>query len=165
MTEQNHDNPDAGTAAGVTDPADLPDINVSTDGDIADHRRPLLHAAKAGGIGIAVLTVISLMVWGGARDLPGIWAVLIGAAIGGGFVLATVGVVLLTANTTPTNTLIVVLGTWLLKILVVLVVLAVLKNYDFYDSTALAVTIILALVVGLATETLGLMRTTTTYVG
>lgn len=144
---------------------DLPDINVSKDGDIADHRRPLLQAAKTGGIGIAVLTVLSLIGWGAARDLEGIWGVLIGAAIGGGFVLATVGVVLLTAHTTPTNTLIVVLGTWLLKILVVLVVLAVLKRYDFYDNTALAVTIILAMVVGLATETLGILRTTTTYVG
>lgn len=162
MTEQNHESPDG---AGVTDPADLPDINVSTDGDITDHRRPLLRAAKTGGIGIAVITVISLMAWGGTRDIEGIWGVLIGAAIGGGFVLATVGVVLLTANTTPTNTLIVILGTWILKIVVVLGVLAALKGFDFYDHTALGVTIILALVVGLATETLGLLRTTTTYVG
>jgi uncharacterized membrane protein len=91
--------------------------------------------------------------------------VLIGAAVGGGFVLATVGVVLLTANTTPQNTLIVILGSWILKIVVVLVILGVLKGYDFYDTTALGVTIILAMVVGLATETLGILRTTTTNVG
>lgn len=157
MTEQNQD--------PITDPADLPDINVSEDGDIADHRRPLLRAARLGGIGIAVLTVVSLALWGATRDIEGIWGVLIGAVIGGGFVLATVGVVLLTANTSPQNTLIVILGTWLLKIVVVLAVLAVLKGYDFYDNTALAVTIILSMVVGLATETLGILRTTTTNVG
>lgn len=112
-----------------------------------------------------MLTVLSLMVWGGARDIEGIWGVLIGAAIGGGFVLATVGVVLLTAETSPQNTLIVILGTWLLKVVVVLGVLAGLKNFDFYDHTALGVTIILALVVGLASETLGILRTRTTYVG
>ncbi len=47
--------------APITDPADLPDINVPEDGDLADHRRPLLRAARMGGVGIAVLTVISLM--------------------------------------------------------------------------------------------------------
>ncbi|GEM_PF-536981 len=159
-------NPDAQPgASSAPDPADLPDLNVSVDGDITDHRRPLLRAAKLGGAGIAVLTVVSLMVWGGTRGAEGLWGVLIGAAIGGGFVLATVGVVLLTADSTPTNTLVVVFGTWLIKILVVLVVLAVLRRFDFYDSTALGVTTILALVVGLATETLGVLRTRTTYVG
>jgi len=157
VTDQNQD--------PISDPSELPDINVSEDGNIADHRRPLLRAARLGGIGVAVLTVISLMVWGSIRDIEGIWGVLIGAAIGGGFVLATVGVVLLTANTTPQNTLIVILGSWILKIVVVLVILGVLKGFDFYDSTALGVTIILAMVVGLATETLGILRTTTTNVG
>lgn len=148
-----------------TDVADLPDINVSTDGDITDHRRPLLRAARLGAIGIAVLTVVSLMVWGGLRDIEGIWGVLIGAAIGGGFVLATVGVVLLTSNTTPQNTLIAVLGSWILKLIVVMGVILVLKGMDFYDHTALGVTVILALVVGVATETFGVLRTTTTNVG
>ncbi|HCT13331.1 MAG TPA: hypothetical protein DIW82_00650 [Corynebacterium nuruki] len=140
-------------------------MNVSPDGDITDHRRPLLRAARLGGIGIAVLTVISLAVWGGSRELPGIWGVLIGAAIGGGFVLATVGIVLLTSNTTPQTTMIVVLGSWLLKFIVVLVILLLIKDMDFYDHTAMAVTVILALVVGLATESVGVLRTTTTYVG
>jgi hypothetical protein len=145
--------------------SELPDINVSGDGDIADHRRPLLRAAKLGGIGILVLTVVSLAVWGGARDLPGIWGVLIGAVIGGGFVLATVGIVLLTSDTNPQTTMIVVLGSWLVKFVVVLIVILIIKNMDFYDHTAMAVTVILALVVGLATESLGVLRTTTTNVG
>ena len=124
-----------------------------------------MRAARLGGIGILVLTVISLAVWGGSRELPGIWGVLIGAAIGGGFVLATVGIVLLTSNTTPQTTMIVVLGSWLLKFIVVLVILLLIKDLDFYDHTAMAVTVILALVVGLATESVGVLRTTTTYVG
>lgn len=159
MTEQNT------PGTGPTPATDLPDINVSDDGDIADHRRPLLRAARLGGIGIAVLTVISLAAWGGTRDIEGIWGVLIGAAIGGGFVLATVGIVLLTSNTTPQMTMIVVLGSWLVKFIVALVILLLIKDMDFYDHTAMAVTVILALVVGLATESLGVLRTTTTYVG
>jgi hypothetical protein len=62
-------------------------------------------------------------------------------------------------------TMIVVLGSWLLKFIVVLVILLLIKDMDFYDHTAMAVTVILALVVGLATESVGVLRTTTTYVG
>ncbi|WP_273050901.1 hypothetical protein [Corynebacterium nuruki] len=165
MTEQNTPESAPDPEREPTPVSELPDINVSPDGDITDHRRPLLRAARLGGIGIAVLTVISLAVWGGSRELPGIWGVLIGAAIGGGFVLATVGIVLLTSNTTPQTTMIVVLGSWLLKFIVVLVILLLIKDMDFYDHTAMAVTVILALVVGLATESVGVLRTTTTYVG
>jgi hypothetical protein len=45
------------------------------------------------------------------------------------------------------------------------VILLLIKDMDFYDHTAMAVTVILALVVGLATESVGVLRTTTTYVG
>jgi hypothetical protein len=165
VTEQNTPESAPDPEREPTPVSELPDINVSPDGDIADHQRPLLRAARLGGIGILVLTVISLAVWGGSRELPGIWGVLIGAAIGGGFVLATVGIVLLTSNTTPQMTMIVVLGSWLLKFIVVLVILLLIKDMDFYDHTAMAVTVILALGVGLATESVGVLRTTTTYVG
>lgn len=152
MSEQNSDQT-----------SDLPDINES-EGDLADHRRPLLNAARMGGIGVAVITVISLAFWGNSSGLEGLWGVLLGAAIGGGFVLATVGVVLLTANTSPQTTMIATLGSWLLKIVVVLGVLLVLRDMDFFDHTAMAVTVIAALVVALGAETVGVIRTNVTNV-
>ncbi|MGO1949437.1 MAG: hypothetical protein ACTH1D_07365 [Mycobacteriaceae bacterium] len=155
---------DQSNASDPSSPADLPDVNESADGDIADHRRPLLRAAKWGAIAIAVITVVSLALWGNARDVEGIWGVLIGAAIGGGFVLATVAVVLLTSNTSPQTTMIVMLGSWLLKVVVVLGILLVLQNMDFFDHTAMAVTVLLALVVGLVSETVGLITTRVTNV-
>ncbi|MDN6283621.1 MAG: hypothetical protein L0J64_12005, partial [Corynebacterium sp.] len=48
-------------------PADLPDINVSDDGDVADHRRPLLRAAKWGAVAVLVSTIIALALGGNAR--------------------------------------------------------------------------------------------------
>ena len=112
-----------------------------------DPRRPLLRAVRFGSIALAILTVISLAVWGGMRDLPGIWGVLIGAAIGGGFVLMTALSVLVTSATNPATTGAVVLGSWLLKIVVLIIVLVIIRDMQFYDRMALLVTLVLALIV------------------
>lgn len=132
--------------------------------DYDDHRRPLLRALRLGGWALLALTVVSLAGWGAARGLPGIWGVLVGAAIGGGFVLLTAASVLVTSNTSPTTTGAVVLGGWLVKLLVVILLLRWLRTLSFYDSTALGVTVIVALVVVLASETWGVITSRVTYV-
>ncbi|MDU0478421.1 hypothetical protein QVA66_04105 [Staphylococcus chromogenes] len=130
-----------------------------------DHRRPLLRASKFGSLALLVLTIGSLAVWGYARSVPGLWGVLIGAAIGGGFVLLTALSVLLTANTSVSTTGAVVLGGWLLKIVVLLLVMYVLAGQTFYDRLAFFVTVVLALVVVLACEVWGVITAKVTYVG
>ena len=87
-----------------------------------------------------------------------------GAAIGGGFVLATALTVLATSNSTPTATMAVVLGGWLLKMVVIILLLLWLRTMDFYDATAFGVTTIAALVVALAAETFGIISTRVSYV-
>lgn len=149
----------AGSVAGSTAAAD------AQYREYEDPQAPLKRALKLGGWALVALTIVSLAVWGGMRDLPGIWGVLLGAAIGGGFVLLTVVSVLLTSNTTPATTMTVVLGSWLVKLLVLMGILAWLRTMTFYDTTAFAVTIIAALVVVLATEVWGIMTTRTLYVG
>lgn len=149
----------AGSAAGSTIAAD------AQYREYEDPQAPLKRALKLGGWALVALTIVSLAVWGGMRDLPGIWGVLLGAAIGGGFVLLTVVSVLLTSNTTPATTMTVVLGSWLVKLLVLMGILAWLRTMTFYDTTAFAVTVIAALVVVLATEVWGIMTTRTLYVG
>lgn len=129
-----------------------------------DPRRPLLRAVRFGTIALAVITIISLALWGYFRDLPGIWGVLIGAAIGGGFVLLTALSVLFTSSTNPATTGAVVLGSWLLKIVVLIIVLAIIRDMQFYDRMALLVTLVLALVVVLATEVWGVITARVTYV-
>ncbi|QMV85082.1 hypothetical protein HW450_12265 [Corynebacterium hindlerae] len=129
-----------------------------------DHRRPLLRALKFGWIGLLIVTVASLALWGGIRELPGIWGALLGAAIGGGFLLLTVLSVLITANSTPATTGAIVLGSWLLKIVVLLIIMYVLKDLQFYDRVAFVVTVALALVVVLAAEAWGVVTSKVTYV-
>lgn len=131
----------------------------------SDHRQPLIRALKIAAGALVALTVLSLMGWGAARELPGIWAVLMGVAVGGGFVLATAASVLATSNSSPNTTMAVVLGGWLIKMGVLVVFLLFIRGFEFYDNTAFGVTTILALVVALAAETWGVITTRTTYLG
>lgn len=129
-----------------------------------DHRRPLKRALRLGATGLVVVTIASLAIWGGVRGTPGLLGVLVGAAIGGGFVLFTAASVLLTARTTPSTTMAVVLGGWLLKVVILIMVLLLIKDLEFYDTMALFVTVICALAVTLGTEVWGVVTSNVTYV-
>ena len=67
----------------------------------------------------------------------GLW----GAVLGAGLILVfsgtTVVSMLKTATASATTTAAVVLGSWLAKMLVLLVALVVLRQYDFYDNRVL----------------------------
>lgn len=132
---------------------------------MSDHRRPLVRALKVAGWALVALTVVSLMAWGAAREIPGIWAVLMGVAVGGSFVLLTAVSVLVTSNSSPSATMAVVLGGWLLKMGVLVLFLLWIRGFNFYDHKAFGVTTIAALVVALAAETWGVITTRTTYLG
>lgn len=138
-------------------------LEVNDTSQVSDHRQPLIRALKVAAIALVVLTVVSLMGWGAARDLPGIWAALMGVAVGGTFVLATAVTVLATSNSSPNTTMAVVLGGWLIKMGLLAVFLMFIRGFDFYDHRAFGVTTIAALVVALAAETWGVITTRTTY--
>lgn len=146
----------------MTDPMTNAAINNVDDFD--DPVLPLKRALRFGSIALVAITIISLVVWGGMRGMPGIWGVLVGAGIGGGFVLLTVLSVLAASKTSPTNTIIVVMGSWLTKLLVLIVILAVIRDMDFYDKMALFVTVVLALIATLGTEAWGVVSARVSYV-
>lgn len=129
-----------------------------------DPRVPLQRALRFGSIALVIITVASLAIWGGLRELPGIWGVLIGAAVGGGFVLITAASVLVTSKSTPSTTMAIVLGGWLLKVVLLIIVLMVIRGMDFYDTMALFVTVVLALIAVLGTEVWGIITARVTYV-
>jgi hypothetical protein len=130
----------------------------------ADPSAPLRAAARHGVLGLVVLAVVAAVVGGLAAGAPGVWGALLGAAVCGAFVLFTVAVVLGTAGSAPTTTAAVLMGTWLLKLVVLIVALAVLRRFDFYDSTTFGVVVIVGVVVLLGLETLAVVRTRNTYV-
>lgn len=140
----------------MIDKQDLPELNDISKVD--DQQWPLRRALRNGAIALAVIGIASLSLWGALRELPGIYGALIGIAIGGGFMLATVLSVLLTSRTSPAMTMGVVLGSWLVKAAVLLLLILWLKKQDFYDATALGVTVLLTLIAVLATETIAVTR-------
>ncbi|KQB86357.1 hypothetical protein [Corynebacterium lowii] len=128
-----------------------------------DPRRPLLRALRLGSLALVAITVISLALWGWLAGGPGLWGVLIGALLGGSFVLMTVLSVLLTSKTSPSTTGAVVLGGWLLKLVVTMLVMWAISDMEFYDRWALLVTVVVVLVVVLASETWEVITSRVTY--
>ncbi|WP_284796329.1 hypothetical protein QP896_005040 [Corynebacterium rhinophilum] len=129
-----------------------------------DPRLPLQRAVKKGATALGFFTIISLAVWGGAQGVAGLWGVLVGAALGGGFVLFTALSVLFTAHSTPSTTIAVVLGGWLIKLIVLIGVLAIIRDMDFYDTWALFLTVVVALIVTLGSEVWAVVTSRITYV-
>ena len=126
----------------MTDPMTNAAINNVDDFD--DPVLPLKRALRFGSIALVAITIISLAVWG--------------------FVLLTVLSVLAASKTSPTNTIIVVMGSWLIKLLVLIIILAVIRDMDFYDKMALFVTVVLALIATLGTEAWGVVSARVSYV-
>lgn len=128
------------------------------------HTAALRRAVRLGMLALVVLAVVSAVVWTLVDGTPGLWGALMGAGIGGAFVLTTAVVVIATARSAPQTTAAVLLGTWLLKLVVAIGVVAVLDRFDFYSRPAFAVTIVAALIVVLAGETWAILKTRTPYV-
>jgi len=119
---------------------------------------------RLGLLGVVVLAVVGSVVATLAAGLPGLWGALLGAAIGGGFVLVTAVSVLATAKLPPTTAMAVLLGSWLLKMGVALLVLGLLNPLDFYSRPALAIVMVGALVLVLGAETWGILSSRMLYV-
>ena len=71
---------------------------------------------------------------------------------------------LFTAHSTPSTTIAVVLGGWLIKLIVLIGVLAIIRDMDFYDTWALFLTVVVALIVTLGAEVWAVVTSRVTYV-
>lgn len=125
---------------------------------------PLRAALRYGLFGLAVLTVLALLIAGIVSGMAGLWGALLGAAIGGGFILTTVVAVLWGAKLPPTMAGAVMLGSWVGKLLILLVVVLVLNQFEFFDRVALFLTVVGALIIVLGAETYGVVRQKVPYV-
>ncbi|GAB3213187.1 hypothetical protein ACWCW7_26455 [Nocardia tengchongensis] len=119
---------------------------------------PLRAALRYGIAGLAVLVVVSAILSSLIAGLPGLWGALIGSALGGAFILTTAASVLFSAKIESGLQGLVLLGSWVGKLLLAVIVVAVLQNYDFYSRGALFLTVVGALLIVLGAETYGLLR-------
>lgn len=139
-------------------------VAVTTPSTYDDPKLPFQRALKLGIFALLIILVVSLLGWGFGVGMPGVWAVLLGGAIGGSFVLLTALSALATAHASPSTTGAVILGGWLLKVVVLIGVLMVLRDLEFYHRVAFFVTVVLAFLATLGAELFALLRTKTTYV-
>jgi hypothetical protein len=139
---------------------DNPDILRAT----TDPLGALKAGLRYGSVGLVALTLLGLAVWLPVAGTRGLWGVVVGAGVGGGFILVTIIVVLATAHLEPTTSLYIIMGSWFLKMVAVIVVMGIVKNMDFYDRGALVSMLIGAIVIVLGAEFYGVLRTRVPYV-
>lgn len=113
--------------------------------------------------GLVALPVAALLGWllGGAA---GAWGALIGMAIAVGFLLVTVAVALLTARMDASTLGIVVMGSWLVKVALLMVALGVLRGETFYSRPALLLALLVGVTGTLLLEGVVVTRTRVPYV-
>ena len=124
----------------------------------------LRRAVRFGALGLVALAVVGVVIGGIAAGLPGVWGALIGAAVGGGFILVTALTVLATAKLPSLTAAAILLGGWLIKMVIMLIVLGLLNPLDFYSRPVLVTVMVGALVLVLGAETWGVMGSKMLYV-
>lgn len=110
------------------------------------------------------LAVVASVVAVLAAGLEGLWGALLGSAVGGLFILATAVSVLLSAKMQPTAVGAVLLGGWIVKMLIAVIVLGLLRGMDFYNRPTLGIVVLAALVIVLGAEMYGIFRQRVPYV-
>lgn len=125
---------------------------------------PLRSALRYGLIGLGALVVLAVALGAAVAGGSGVWGAVLGAAIGGGFILTTAAVVLFGAKLPPSTAGLIMLVSWAGKVLVALIVVAILQRFHFYDRVVLFLTVVGALVIVLGAETYGVVRQKVPYV-
>lgn len=78
-------------------------------------------------------------------DMPGVWGALMGVGITLLFSGTTIWSMLYTADKEPNMTMAVVMGAWLAKMLVFLILLAVLRDMEFYHRVIFAIVMLIGI--------------------
>jgi len=111
-------------------------------------------------VGLPAVVLIGYLVAGA----PGAWGAAIGMGLAVGFLSITVGVALGTARMGPNALGASVLGSWIVKMLLLMVVLVLLREADFYSRPVLFVALLVGTVGTLLLEAFVVVRTRVPYV-
>jgi hypothetical protein len=122
-------------------------------------RRVLRIGLLASVVALPVAVLIGYLVAGAS----GAWGAAIGMGIAVGFFAITVGVALGTAGMDTTALGASVLGSWLIKMVLLIVVLVLLRDADFYSRPVLFVSLLVGTIGTLVLEALVVTRTQVPY--
>ncbi|MBO0608173.1 hypothetical protein [Myceligenerans salitolerans] len=115
--------------------------------DVHESERAVLRTAlRDGGLLVAGLAVVGSVVGYLAAGTAGVWGALLGAALAAFFSGVTVWSMAQTIGKPPATMGAVVMGSWLGKMVVLVVVLVLLRGQDFYDRVVLFVVLLIGAV-------------------
>ena len=115
---------------------DMPTPDAASDAT-APERRVLRTALRDIGIFLGALAVVGVVVGALVAGSAGVWGAVVGVALAGFFCATTIWSMLRTVGASPTAMAGVVMGAWVAKLVVLIVVLAVLRGRDFYQPWVL----------------------------
>ncbi|WP_426594710.1 hypothetical protein ACPPVS_04050 [Cellulomonas sp. McL0617] len=112
---------------------------------------------------LGILTVIGVIVGYLVDGMAGVWGALIGVLVALIFSGTTVISVWRTSRSNPTTMLAVLMGAWLGKIIVVIVVLASIRHLDFYNPQVLAIVLMVGVIGSAILDARAVQRGRLTY--
>jgi hypothetical protein len=125
---------------------------------------PMRRILRVGSVAGALLLLTAALAGWLVRGEAGLWAGVVGALLPLGFFGVTVVVALASARMSATSLGVAVLGSWLVKMVLLIVVLVLLRDAQFYDRTVFGVVLLLGIVAALAVEALVVVRTRVPYI-
>ena len=139
-------------------------MTTSTEGPLPGVRVPMAAVLRWGSLGSLIAMVVAVVVGFLIAGMPGLWGALLGIAIPVTFFSITVIVALVTVRVRPEVFGAAILGSWLIKIVVLIAVLAVLSRADFYDRGIFFAAFVVGTVGYLVTEAIIVVRTRVPYI-
>lgn len=95
---------------------------------------------------LVVLVVLGVGIGALVAGLPGVWGAMLGVAVALLFSGTTILSMAYTADKSPSTTMAVVLGAWIAKMVVLVVVLATVGQMDFFHRTIFAAVVLVGVV-------------------
>ena len=124
----------------------------------------VVSMVRAGLLALLVLAPVAAVLGGLVAGRPGVLGALLGSALPALVLVVTLGAGLATRRSRPEVLAAAVLGSYLVKLVLVLVVLAVLRGLDTYDRPVLGVTALVGLAIALVAEAAATVRARVPYV-
>ncbi|MGC5167840.1 hypothetical protein [Luteimicrobium sp. DT211] len=113
---------------------------------------------------LTAVTVVGVVVGGIVAGSEGVWGALLGAAVALVFSGTTVWSMWRSSHSTPAAMLGIVAGSWLAKMVVLVVALVVLQGQDFYSKPVFLVVVLVGVLGSVALDTVNYQRARIPYV-
>jgi hypothetical protein len=139
-------------------------MSSASSGPLPGVRIPMTAVLRWGSAGSLVALVLAAGIGWLVDGTAGLWGGVLGIAIPVGFFSITVIVALLTLHVRPEVFGAAILGSWVIKLILLIAVLAVLSGADFYNRTVFFIAFLVGTLGYLVAEAVIVVRTRVPYI-